>query len=484
MSEFEKNNDFNPNDTLFENDTPMQEAKPESTGFDNQPAQQDTDFAPVKAEPYVPVNSYTYQNEPSADTEAEPEPMAYTPPESYYIQSPAHQADSNAEGETKAKKDKKANSGNFSFRTLIVCMIVTALISTIISTVIVTKSDQSNSNVLAELIGTHPVGNADITITDDSTNYVEAVAAKVRPSVVAVTTRYVIAPNDMFGGNSNGVESEGTGVIYSSDGYIITNKHVVDYAIKYGGLVEVYMPENVSTAIPAEVVGYDSTYDLAVLKIDQTGLSAISIGSSSKLSVGQRVVAIGNPGGLNFMGSVSVGYISGLDRSITIDSFQMSLIQTDAAINPGNSGGALVDSEGKLVGITNSKIVSEQFEGMGFAIPVDTVVDLCNDIITNRNEPKPYIGVEINTSYTAGYLQSIGMPEGLVVASVIEGGPAAKAGLKKNDIIVEADGIEVTTYDKLVSIIRKHKIGEEITLKIYRNQRYTEVKIKTTASNG
>lgn len=481
MSELEKNNDFNPNDTLFENDTPMQEAEPENTDFDNQSAQQEAEFAPVKAEPYVPVNSYTYQNEPSVDTQAEPEPMAYTPPSSYYIKNSAQQSVSNNKA---SKKTKKTNKGEFSFSTLIICMIVTALISTIVSAVIVTKSDQSNSNVLAELIGSQAVGNADITITDDSTNYVEAVAAKVRPSVVAVTTRYVIAPNDMFGGNSNGVESEGTGVIYSSDGYIITNKHVVDYAIKYGGGVEVYLPENVSKAIPAEVVGYDSTYDLAVLKIDQTGLSAISIGSSSKLSVGQRVVAIGNPGGLNFMGSVSVGYISGLDRSITIDSFQMSLIQTDAAINPGNSGGALVDSEGKLVGITNSKIVSEQFEGMGFAIPVDTVVDLCNDIITNRNEPKPYIGVEINTSYTAGYLQSIGMPEGLVVASVIEGGPAAKAGLQKNDIIIAADGVEVTTYDKLVSIIRKHKIGEEITLKIYRNQRYTEVKIKTTASNG
>ncbi len=478
MSEFDKNNGFDLGGDLPDNTAPKQDVEQAEAEYINNVGTTQDDVAPVKAEPYTPVSSYTYQNEPSPYSQSNPEPLAYVPPKSYYRQQ------ANQQPQVNIPKPKKSKKSEISFKTLIVCMVVTALISTIVSSVITLKgnSGDNNNGAFANMFGS--VGNADITITDDSTNYVEAVAAKVRPSVVGITTRYVQSPNPYFGANPSSVESEGTGVIYSSDGYIITNKHVVDYAIKYSGTVEVYLPEDISTAIPAEVVGYDATYDLAVLKINKTGLSAVSIGKSNNLVVGQRVVAIGNPGGLDFVGSVSVGYISGLNRSITIDSFQMSLIQTDAAINPGNSGGALVDSEGKLIGITNSKIVSEQFEGMGFAIPVDTVVELCTDIITNRDEPKPYIGVEINTSYTKEYLQSIGMPAGLVVVNVIEDGPADKAGLQKNDLIVAADGVDVTTYDKLVSIIRKHKVGEEISLKIYRNQRYLDVKIKTTASNG
>ncbi len=475
MSEFDKNNnEFDINSGSSDSDTAGENIEHiEAEYIDNT-----EDYSsPAKAEPYTPVSSFTYQSGPNGYVnEFKSQPPVYTPPKSYSQQF-NHQPQKN-EGKQKAR---------FSFTTLIVCMLVTALISTVISSVITSAGNSGSSGSssgITNLLGSGTVGSTDITITDDSTNFVEAVAAKVRPSVVGIVTKYTYTSNNFFGSSSDDLESEGTGVIYSSDGYIITNKHVVDYAIKYGGTVEVYMPDDLSTAIQAEVVGYDAAYDLAVLKIDRTGLNAISIGASESLAVGQRVVAVGNPGGLSFIGSVSVGYISGLNRNITIDSFEMSLIQTDAAINPGNSGGALVDSEGNLIGITNSKIVSEEFEGMGFAIPIDSVVEICTDIITNRDEPKPYIGVEIDTSYTASYLEARGFPAGIVVASVVEDGPADKAGLQKYDLITAADGTEITTYDKLVSVIRKHKVGDQLTLTVYRNGQYLDITITTTASNG
>ena len=244
------------------------------------------------------------------------------------------------------------------------------------------------------------------------------------------------------------------------------------------------MPEQPKKPVSAKVVGYDAAYDLAVLKIERTGLRAISIGKSSSLTLGEQVVAVGNPGGLEFMGSVSVGYVSGLSRTVTIDTFAMEVLQTDAAINPGNSGGALVNSEGQLIGITSSKIVSEDFEGMGFAIPVDTVIEVCKNLITNSNEPTPYIGVQIATNYTASYLESLGYPGGVVVAAVVKDGPADIAGIRQNDIITFADGVEIDGYNKLINVIHKHKIGEPMKITVYRSGRSIELSVTPVASNG
>lgn len=368
----------------------------------------------------------------------------------------------------------------FSVLTLIACILVSAILATVISSA-VTMSIVGKNNTSS---GTSSVsGNVNTTITNTSDNYVEAVAKKVQPSVVGIVTKYTYTTQGFFGSNTSEAENEGSGVIYTADGYIITNKHVIDSAVKYGGEVYVYLPSDLETAYKATIIGYDASVDLAVLKIDATNLPLIEIGSSKNLVVGQNAVAVGNPGGMGFIGSVSVGYISGLDRKVTIDSTTMSLIQTDSAINPGNSGGALVDSEGKLIGITNAKLVSEEFEGMGFAIPVDTVTEICDGIIAGKDEPKPYIGVQINTSYTADILKRYGMPAGAVVNSVVDGGPAAQAGIQKGDIIVAIDDTDITSYDILVSAINKHKVGDTVTVRVYRNKDYINLKLTLTANS-
>ena len=431
---------------------------------------------PSKDEPvsptYEPVSSFTYQNTEggyqSGYSAPQPSPVPAVPV------TPSPQP---------PKPDKPR--ARFSALTLVCCLVAAALLSTMVSVLVTTAVLGNNSDTANGQTGSqYASGNANITITDGSSNYVEAVAAKVSPSVVGVVARYTYTTNNFFGQNSNDVKSEGSGVIYSSDGYIITNKHVVDYAISYSGTVEIYLPEQPDEAIPATVVGYDAAYDLAVLKIDRTGLPAVTTGSSADLVIGQHVVAIGNPGGLEFMGSVSVGYLSGISRNITVDTFQMKVLQTDAAINPGNSGGALVDSEGNLIGITNSKIVSEDFEGMGFAIPVDTVVEVCNDLITNSNQPKPYIGVQIDTSYTTDFLKANGYPSGIVVSRVVEGSPADTAGIKRYDIITKADGVDIDSYSKLVNVIHKHSVGETINITVYRAGKTYDLSVVTVASNG
>ncbi len=249
---------------------------------------------------------------------------------------------------------------------------------------------------------------------DESYNSsVEAIADKVLPSVVGIRASYQSAGG--FFGQSTQSSSEGSGVIYREDGYIITNYHVVEGA-KDSGTINVYMDENDSDGTEATIVGYDAGADLAVLKINKTGLTPIEIADSDQIKVGQVAVAVGNPGGLQFMGSVSEGIVSGLNRTLTLESGQsMGLIQTDAAINPGNSGGALVDGTGKLIGINSAKLASSSssstsFEGMGFAIPSNEVVEICDRLINNEGKKAAYLGVTIDMRYTTDVLQSMGYP--------------------------------------------------------------------------
>ncbi len=367
-------------------------------------------------------------------------------------------------------------------------MLICALLSTVISAVVTMAvlgggNWTDNSTSAPDGNNNDDKTNFNTTITNNADNFVEAVAQKVRPSVVAVVCSYSYTAPGFFGNSTNVADSEGSGVIYSSDGYIITNKHVVEYAITHNADVFVYLHNDLETPYEATVVGYDSSVDLAVLKIDAKNLPVIELGDSDKLTVGQNAVAVGNPGGMEFVGSVSVGYISGLNREVTIDSVTMNLIQTDTAINPGNSGGALVDNEGKLIGITNAKLVSEDFEGMGFAIPVNTTVNICDSIIEGKDKPKPYIGVSIDTSMTSDVLDQYGMPHGAVVSSVVDGGPADNAGIQAYDIIVSVDSTLVKNYDQLVAAINTHTVGDKVTVTVYRDGRYQDFTL-TIGANG
>lgn len=309
--------------------------------------------------------------------------------------------------------------------------------------------------------------NVNINVDEQAASVVEAVAKKVTPSVVGIRTTTSV---QSFFGNSE-ASGEGSGVVYSKDGYIVTNYHVISGAIESSnGKIEVFLGDLDTKAYTATVVGYNISTDLAVIKIDAKNLTAIEIADSSKLNVGQYVITVGNPGGLEFMDSVTYGVISGLNRVVSSDS-SVSLIQTDAAINPGNSGGALVNVNGELVGINSSKIVSEEFEGMGFAVPSNLVVEICNKIIENENSPEPYLGITLSEKYTSSVLSFYGYPSGAVVLSVFEGSPAYNAGIRRGDIITSFNGKDVKDYEVFDDLISQTKPNDKVPLEIYRNGR-------------
>ena len=323
--------------------------------------------------------------------------------------------------------------------------------------------------------------NVNINIEETVESVVEAVATKCTNSVVGIKTTTSVM--SFFGGTSES-SGEGSGVIYSADGYIITNYHVIGDAVtnKSGSKIEVFIESASSDPYAATVVGYNISADLAIIKINAKNLTPVTFADSKNLKVGQYVITIGNPGGLEFMGSVTYGVISGLDRVVSSDS-NIQLIQTDAAINPGNSGGALLNTKGELVGINSSKIVADAYEGMGFAIPSNTVSDLCKKIIEKENSPEPYIGVTVSERYTAEVLKSYGYPVGAVVLSVAEGSPAYNSGIKKGDIITEFGGKEITEFNVLEQLLNKSTPDENVNIKIYRNGRYYSATITIGSNN-
>ena len=382
----------------------------------------------------------------------------------------------------KPPKQKKAKKkGKYGAGVVVAASLLAAVIgagSGIAAVTLTSSGNNTSTPITSNVSGS----NVNINIDETAESVVEAVAEKVTPSVVGLRTTTSV--RSFFGG-SNESTGEGSGVVYSADGYIITNYHVISGAVtnKSGSKVEVFTDTLDSKSYEATVVGYNISTDLAVIKIDAKGLTPVEFSDSSKLKVGQYVITVGNPGGLEFMDSVTYGVISGLNRVVSSDS-GVKLIQTDAAINPGNSGGALVNTKGQLVGINSSKIVSEEFEGMGFAIPSNTVAEICKSIIEKQNDPEPYIGVTISEKYTASVLKYYGYPSGAVISSVADGSPADSAGLAKGDIITEFDGTEITEYSMFDSLLQKCKPDDKVNIKIYRNGRYYTTTVTVGSNNA
>ena len=280
---------------------------------------------------------------------------------------------------------------------------------------------------------------------------------KVIQSVVGVQTT-ITGARDQEG------TSEGTGIIATSDGYILTNAHVVDDSKTEP--VKVVLHDNKEYA--AKVVGYDKTSDLAVVKINATGLSPAEFGSVDGVEVGDQVIAIGNPGGLSFAGSLTGGYISALDRTIEDHSDNgMTYIQTDAAINPGNSGGPLVNMYGQVIGINSNKIIATGYEGMGFAIPVSRAKTIIDDLIANG-----YVTGRSRLGITAAtvqdmYMQIYGFPQGVLIQSVGADSDMKSKGVVQGDIVTKADGTAITDMDDLYAVLNRHKPGDVIKMTIY-----------------
>ena len=288
----------------------------------------------------------------------------------------------------------------------------------------------------------------------------EEIYAKVSPSVVSIQAVNL----------TSGEGGTGSGVIMSADGYIITNNHVVvdENTGVQQDKITVYMSDG--TSFPAEVIGLDEQTDLAVLKIDPAGttLTPAEFGDSNSLQVGEEVYAIGSPGGLELANTITGGHISALNRDITIDDRVMSLIQTDAAINPGNSGGALINKYGQVIGITSAKLGISYYEGLGFAIPMDTVKPIVDELIQNGYiAGRPQIGISgqnVSEQQSAAY----GIPQGVRVINVDSRSNAAAAGVQANDIITGINGTEVTDMDGVNAVKDKLSAGDKITLTLYR----------------
>lgn len=303
-------------------------------------------------------------------------------------------------------------------------------------------------------------------------NPVVAVAQIAGPSVVGVSVSYL--EQSFFGSLEEG-ESEGSGIIYSEDGYIITNYHVIEDALNSSSATVKITLSN-EEEYEAEIIGSDQVTDLALLKIEKDGLTAAKFGKSEKLNVGELAVAIGNPLGKEFAGSVTVGYISALNRTITSDGRTYNVIQTDAAINPGNSGGALVNAKGEVIGINTAKINDTSVEGLGFAIPSDDALTIIEELKVSGKIIRPYIGI-YGIDLDEMTAKRNKLVEGVYVYQIYNGSPAQQAGIQKGDIIVEFDGKKITTRQELNDIKNSKKIGDTIKVKVYRLGEYKEGEI-------
>ena len=266
----------------------------------------------------------------------------------------------------------------------------------------------------------------------------------------------------------------GSGFVISSEGYILTNAHVVEGATKLGVMFVD------GEEVEADLVGYDKTFDIAVLKVDKTGLKALKLGDSEAVRVGEFVITIGDPTGRELSGTTTYGIISATARSVNIDGVTNDYLQTDAAVNPGNSGGPLINMSGEVIGIVTAKTTTASYdeygnaisaEGLGFAIPINQALKVAEQLIVDGSVARPGIGISVAT-WNEMYAEVYGTPEGILVASVIKDGPGHKAGLLPNDIIIEIDGHSGMTQDEFVSLIRGKLVGDSVEIKYWRSGEY------------
>lgn len=299
------------------------------------------------------------------------------------------------------------------------------------------------------------------------------IAQRVLPSVVSISARGV------RGGGS------GTGFVIDSNGFILTNDHVISDAAVDGGRIDVQL--NDGTTLKATIIGRDSAYDLAVLKIDRRGLTALTFGDSDEVAVGDAVIAIGSPLGLS--GTVTLGIVSAKDRAVTAgedagDNSYINAIQTDAAINPGNSGGPLVNSAGAVIGVNSaiatlgSSFLTSQSGsiGLGFAIPINQARKTAEQLIKTGKATYPVVGISVDMQYAG---------DGAKIAdtanAIVPGGPAAKAGLRAGDLITKFNGRTITTPEELIVSIRSQNVGDKVEIEYIRSGKTLKAILTLTA---
>lgn len=343
-------------------------------------------------------------------------------------------------------------------------------------------SSSGDSNITTVASTDKSVSGANLVTSGKSDNLtVTEIAKKVGPSIVGIKMTVQTNTRSFFFGSSSPStsDSEGSGIIISPDGYIMTNYHVVEYADPNSNIknatLKVYLPDKREAT--AKFIGGDSDNDLALIKIDLANLPVAELGDSSNVEVGDLAVAIGNPLGMEFAGSVTSGVISALNRQLDTGKISLNLIQTDAAINPGNSGGALLNSRGQVIGINSAKISVSGVEGLGFAIPINTAKPIIEQLKTyGYVKGKPLVGIS-GQDVSEDISQMYGIPVGIYVVEVQAGGAAQAAGIKKGDVLTKLDGKEVKTMSDIEAIKKLHKAGETVDAVVIRGDKTLTLKL-------
>lgn len=390
------------------------------------------------------------------------------------------------------KEPKRKKSGGGAIFGGLIGGIIAAVVVVLLFTTNIIPLNNNGSNNGEAASSSHQNGTPEIakTIATGNASFADNIE-EVSEAVVGIINKQqqnVWAPSQKI--------ASGSGIIYKKEdgkAYVVTNHHVVE------GATEVDVVLNDGTHIKAKVLGSDALTDLAVLQIDGSKIETVAkLGSSEKAKVGETVIAIGNPLGMNFANSVTKGIISGKERSVSIDTnkdnqpdWVTQVIQTDAAINPGNSGGALVNTDGEVIGINSMKIAKEEVEGIGFAIPIDTAIPIMKQLETEGEVARPFIGISTASlqQVPVQYRDQIKLPKdfkgGMVIAQVEPGSPAAKAGLKQFDVISKINDQKITSIlDLRKYLYSKTEIGDKVTMEVYRNGEPQKIELTLVERTG
>lgn len=395
---------------------------------------------------------------------------------------------------TANSKKSKINNGGFGKTVLV------PFVSGVVGCAVVVGTCFGVPSIRTKLLGSSTPSTSTNSSTSDVSGYVSQTslsnysdtavyaANKILPSVVGIEVQYnVNSMLSMFGnrGQSQTATATGSGIIISEDGYILTNNHIVStsssssnssssnyYSVSEAEKVTVTLFNDDKT-YDAKIVGTDEQTDLAVIKIEKTGLPKAEFADSDNIKVGEFAMAVGNP--LGMQSSITCGVVSAVNRKITdSDGKEFTLIQTDAAINAGNSGGALVNSQGQVIGINTLKLQGTGIEGMGFAIPINSTTDITSQLIQYSKVKRPYIGIT-GMDLSENTAKANNLVKGIYVKAIDDFSAAEKAGVKIGDVIIEADGTKISTMDKLNSIKNKHSIGDEMKIKVNRDGQEKEL---------
>lgn len=361
------------------------------------------------------------------------------------------------------------------FSTMVIALI-SAVIGGVIAVALIPSIYGNKPAVPTNQVILNGQGTTPTIKTEGTTNFPVVQIAKAIGSAVVGVGNFQ-AQGNLFGGGGLTEVGSGSGfIIDAQHGYIVTNNHVVTGAQKL--VVSLADGRNIS----AKLVGADERTDLAVIQIaDTSNLTATQEGDSTKLQVGEPVVAIGNPGGQEFARSVTTGVVSATNRILDIPGeSSFNLIQTDAAINPGNSGGPLVNYQGQVIGINSAKNQEPGFEGMGFAIPISDALPTIKQLIEKGYASHAGLNVQIDPRYTAEYASQRGWPAGAYVSKVTLGGPADRAGIVAGDVITKLNGKEVKSSLELTHELFKYKPGDKVTVTVFRNNKTTDVSVTLT----